>query len=121
MRWRKLAAGVFELSATPVIVTASGIPRRQFNLPWLVASDEFLAIRSGYVAWQNRHFEVIEQGAPWLHLIGRDVYETAHGGVPRSHGLFDLSPRQGPSVGGGGTPRPAGSAPYWRQGIAHCR
>ncbi len=87
MRWRKLAAGVFELSATPVIVIASGIPRRQFNLPWLVASDEFLAIRSEYVAWQNRHFEVIEQGAPWLHLIGRDVYQTAHGGVPRSRGF----------------------------------
>lgn len=101
MQWRKLAVGVFELGAIPVIVIASGIPRRQFNLPGLVASSEFLAIRSEYVAWQNRHFEVIEQGAPWLHLVGRDVHETCHGRVPRSRGLFDLSPRPGPTVGCG--------------------
>jgi hypothetical protein len=84
MQWRKLAVGAFELSAIPVIVTLSAISRRQFNLPRLVGSSGFLAIRSEYVAWQDRHFEVIEQGAPWLHLMGRDVYETGSGAVPRS-------------------------------------
>jgi hypothetical protein len=99
MQWRKLAIGAFELSAIPVIAALSAIPRRQFNLPWLVGSSEFLAIRSEYVAWQDRHFEVIEQGAPWLHLIGRDVHETCSGGAPRSPALLDFSPRRGPGVG----------------------
>jgi hypothetical protein len=98
MKWRKLAVGAFELSAIPVIATLSAFPRRQFDLPRLVASSEFLAIRGEYVAWQHRHFEVIEQGAPWLHLVGRDVYETCDGRVPRSPALFDLSPRRGPAV-----------------------
>jgi len=99
MQWRKLAVGAFELSAAPVIAAMSAVPRRQFNLPWLVGNSEFTAIRTEYAAWQDRHFEVIERGAPWLHLIGRDVYETCSGGVPRSPALFELSPRRGPAVG----------------------
>lgn len=92
MQWRKLAIGAFEASAIPVIVTLSAVPRRQFNLPRLVRSSEFLAIRDEYVPWQDRHFEVIEQGAPWLHLIGRDVHETCSGGVPgrRRFSIFRL-------------------------------
>jgi hypothetical protein len=99
MQWRKLAIGAFELSAIPVIATLSVLPRRQFDLPRLIGSSEFLAIRSEYVPWQDRHFEVIEQGAPWLHLIGRDVHETCSGSVPRAPALLDLSPRRGPGVG----------------------
>jgi hypothetical protein len=99
MQLRKLAVGVFELSAIPVIVILSALPRRQFNLPWLIASGEFRTIRSEYLAWQDRHFEVIEQSAPWLRLAGRDVYETCGGRVPRSRALFDFSPRRSPAVG----------------------
>jgi hypothetical protein len=98
MRWRKLT-GASELGAIPVVVAMSAIPRRQFNLPWLVGSSEFAAIRGEYTAWQDRHFEVIEQGAPWLRLVGRDVRETCSGGVPRSPVLFDFSPRRPPAVG----------------------
>lgn len=98
MRWRKLAAGAFELGAIPVIGARPAIPRRQFNLPWLVGSSEFAAIRGEYTAWQDRHFEVIEQGAPWLRLVGRDVYESCSGLVSRSPALFDFSPRRPPAV-----------------------
>jgi hypothetical protein len=71
MQWRKLAVGVFELSAIPVIVIASGIPRRQFNLPWLVASSEFLAIRSEYV--QIRDSEVAGERGHGASLIRRGI------------------------------------------------
>lgn len=97
MQWRRLAVGAFELSTIPLTVLRAAIPRRQFNLPRLAGSGGFLAIRGEYTAWQDRHFEVIEQGAPWLHLMGRDVYETCGGGVPRPP-VLDFSPRRGPGV-----------------------
>jgi hypothetical protein len=78
---------------------SAAVPRRQFNLPWLVGTSEFAAIRGEYTAWQDRHFEVIEQDAPWLGLVGRNVYETCSGRVPRSPALFDFSPRCHPAVG----------------------
>ena len=60
-------------------------------------SREFKIIRDDGVAWLDRHFELIEQGAPWLHRIGRDVWDTCNGSVP-SPSLFDFAPKSGPGV-----------------------
>jgi hypothetical protein len=98
MRWRKLAVGVVDLGAIPVILVLSVIPRRQFNLPRLVRSREFKVIRDESTTWLDRHFELIEQGAPWLHRIGRDVWDTCNGSVP-SPSLFDFAPKARPGVG----------------------
>lgn len=42
---------------------------------------EFADLHAESVTWLDRHLEVIEGGAPWLHRIGCDVWDFCVGGV----------------------------------------
>jgi hypothetical protein len=70
--------------------------RRQFNLPRWTRRREFRDLHGSAVAWLDSHFELIEGGAPWLHLIGRDVRDSCRG---RVRGVtLSLTPQRKASV-----------------------
>jgi hypothetical protein len=71
--------------------------RRQFNLPRWTRRREFRDLRGSAVAWLDSNFELIEGGAPWLHLIGRDVRDSCSGRVRGVN--LELAPQFKASVG----------------------
>lgn len=52
------------------------LPRRQVNLRRWTRSQEFGDLRREAVAWLDRHFELIERGAPWLVAGGASVTDV---------------------------------------------
>jgi hypothetical protein len=46
-----------------------------------IGGREFADLHDASVAWLEQHFQVIEQGAPWLQRIGSDVWDFCKGGV----------------------------------------
>jgi len=70
MRWRKLAVGVVDLGAIPVILVLSVIPRRQFNLPRLSVA-EWRSHTRGVAAGRGNRISILRGGhAP----VGRQTY-----------------------------------------------
>jgi hypothetical protein len=70
--------------------------RRQFSLPRWTRSRQFRDLQGSAVAWLDSNFELIEGGAPWLHLIGRDVQDSCSG---RVRGVtLSLTPQRKASV-----------------------
>jgi hypothetical protein len=72
--------------------------RRQFNLPRWTRRQEFRDLRRAAVAWLDRHFELIERGAPWLNQVGSDVQDSCSAHV---RGLIEdfFSPRPRATAG----------------------
>lgn len=55
--------------------------RRQFNLPRWTGRREFRDVHSTAVTWLDSHFELIEDGAPWLNAVGRRIRDFCTGRV----------------------------------------
>jgi hypothetical protein len=71
--------------------------RRQVNLRRWARRRESAELRRTSAAWLESHFDLIERGAPWLRLVGRDV-EDSCSAVVRDM-ILTLAP--GPGAGAG--------------------
>lgn len=94
---RSLAAGALQRAGAVFVRALLAAPRRQIDLPRFTRRRRFRNLHDESVTWLDSHFELIEHGAPWLHRVGRDVWDCCTGRV--SNPFLRLEPGPGAHAG----------------------
>jgi hypothetical protein len=72
---RALVTGTLRRAGALFLRALIAVPIRQIDLPRFTRRRKFRDLHRESVAWLDSHFELIEQGAPWLHQVGSDVWD----------------------------------------------
>jgi hypothetical protein len=73
---RALNVLLWPVGMVAVTLWANGIwPRWVPDLRRLARDHDFRQLRSGAAVWVDRHFELVDESAPWLDRVGRWVFD----------------------------------------------
>jgi hypothetical protein len=86
---RALPKGALRLALRGLV----SLPRRQLDLQRWVGGREFGELHEAAATWLARHFQVIEEGVPWLERVGSDTLDFCNGKV--SNAFLRFAPGHG--------------------------